>query len=122
MGFITGSQGITFTHEMGHSKSKLDRFCAWVLMTSVCYGPLMVEQYRGHHPRAARSDDAATSRRGESLYRFLPRTLWVSLQSGWRLEALRLLQMKSNWLLSPLAWSTFASLMIVMPIAIYLPT
>ena len=121
VGFITGSQGITFAHEMGHSKSKLDRFCAWALMTSVCYGHFMVEHYRGHHPRAATPDDAATSRRGESLYQFLPRTLWGSLQSGWRLEMLRITQTKSNWLRSPLAWSTFASLMVVLLLGSYLP-
>lgn len=121
VGFITGSQGITFAHEMGHSKSKIDRFGAWVLMTSVCYGHFMVEHYRGHHPRAATRDDPASSRRGESLYQFLPRTLWGSLQSGWRLEALRLAQMKSSWLRSPLAWSTAASLMVFLLVAAYFP-
>ena len=121
VGFITGSQGITFAHEMGHSKSKIDRFGGWVLMTSVCYGHFMVEHYRGHHPRAATDDDPASSRRGESLYQFLPRTLWGSLLSGWRLEALRVAQMKSSWLQSPLAWSTAASLMVFVLLALNLP-
>ena len=106
VGFISGSQGITFAHELGHSKSKIDRFCGWALMTSVCYGHFMVEHYRGHHPRAATHVDAATSRFGESLYQFLPRTLWGSLKSGWLLEGQRIKQMKSSWLRSPLAWST----------------
>jgi alkane 1-monooxygenase len=109
VGFITGSQGITFAHELGHSKSKLDRLCAWVLMSTVCYGHFMVEHYRGHHPRAATFDDPASARYGESLYRFLPRTLLGSLQSGWQLEAQRLQQMKKPWAKSPLLWSTVAS-------------
>lgn len=113
VGYITGSQGITFAHELGHSKSKLDRFCGWLLMTSVCYGHFMVEHYRGHHPRAATFDDPASSRYGESFYRFLPRTLMGGLASGWRLEAARLRQMKSSWARSPLAWSTAASLTLV---------
>jgi len=121
VGFITGSQGITFAHEMGHSKAKIDRFGGWVLMTSVCYGHFMVEHYRGHHPRAATHDDPASSRRGESLYQFLPRTLWGSLQSGWQLEALRIAQMKSSWLRSPLAWSGAASVMVFVLAAWYLP-
>jgi alkane 1-monooxygenase len=121
VGFITGSQGITFAHELGHSKSKLDRLCGWILMTSVCYGHFMVEHYRGHHPRAATHSDAATSRFGESLYRFLPRTLWGSLQSGWQLEAQRIRQMKSSWARSPLAWSTAASLMPIIATALVLP-
>jgi alkane 1-monooxygenase len=113
VGYITGSQGITFAHELGHSKSKLDRFCAWLLMTSVCYGHFMVEHYRGHHPRAATFDDPASARLGESFYRFLPRTLWGSLASGWRLEAQRILQMKSSWRMSPLVWSSVGSLFIL---------
>ncbi|MBS7807489.1 alkane 1-monooxygenase [Variovorax sp. PCZ-1] len=116
VGYITGSQGITFAHELGHSKSKIDRFCGWLLMTSVCYGHFMVEHYRGHHPRAATFDDPASARFGESFYRFLPRTLWGSLASGWRLEAQRLVQMKSAWRKSPLLWSAVASFsLIVLP-------
>jgi alkane 1-monooxygenase len=119
VGYITGAQGITFAHELGHSKSKIDRFCAWVLMTSVCYGHFMVEHYRGHHSRAATHDDPASARYGESLYRFLPRTLWGSLVSGWRLEGQRIQQMKSSWVRSPLLWSAIASLMLIMLPAIY---
>ena len=121
VGFITGSQGITFAHELGHSKSKFDRACAWVLMSSVCYGHFMVEHYRGHHPRAATHEDPASARRGESLYRFLPRTLWGSLASGWQLEAQRIAQFKSSWFRSPLAWSAAGSLMPFVLAALYFP-
>ena len=114
VGFISGSQGITFAHELGHSKSKLDRVCAWMLMTSVCYGHFMVEHYRGHHPRAATFEDPASARYGESLYRFLPRSLWGSLVSGWKLEAQRLTQMKKSWVRSPLLWSTLGSVAMVL--------
>ena len=121
VGFITGSQGITFAHELGHSKNAADRFCAWVLMTSVCYGHFMVEHYRGHHPRAATLDDPATSRRGESLYAFLPRTLLGGLRSSWRLEAQRLTQMKSPWRRSPLAWSAAASgVFLLAPVTVFI--
>jgi alkane 1-monooxygenase len=119
VGYVSGAQGITFAHELGHSKSKIDRFCGWLLMTSVCYGHFMVEHYRGHHPRAATFEDAASARYGESLYQFLPRTLWGSLASGWRLEGLRLKLMKSTWLRSPLVWSSVASLcLIVLPVQV----
>jgi alkane 1-monooxygenase len=129
VGYITGAQGITFAHELGHSKSKIDRFCGWLLMSSVCYGHFMVEHYRGHHPRAATFDDAASARYGESFYRFLPRTLWGSFSSGWRLEAQRIVQMKSSWSKSPLVWSSMGSvamlgmplLMLFMPLAGYEP-
>ena len=121
VGFIAGAQGITFAHELGHSKSKIDRFCAWVLMTSVCYGHFMVEHYRGHHPRAATEDDPATARFGESLYHFLLRSLWGSLASGWRLEAQRLAQFRQPWWRSLLVWSAIASVMLFVLPAFYLP-
>ncbi len=103
-GWIAGGQGITFAHELGHSKSKLDRALAWVLMASVGYAHFMVEHYRGHHPRAATYEDPATSRLNESLYAFWPRTVAGGWVSGWRLEGQRLKQMKRHWLQSPLVW------------------
>jgi alkane 1-monooxygenase len=120
VGYVSGSMGITFAHELGHSKSKLDRFCAWLLMTSVCYGHFMVEHYRGHHPRAATFDDPASARYGESVYRFWPRTVWGCWVSAWRLEAARMAQIKSSWLRSPLVWSTAASAAMTLA-AFYIP-
>jgi len=74
-GFLTGAQGITYAHELGHSRRKADRVLAWILITSVNYPQFMVEHYRGHHVRAATLDDPASARLGESLWRFLPRTV-----------------------------------------------
>ena len=109
-GWLAGAQGITFAHELGHSKSRLDRGLAWTLMASVSYSHFMVEHYRGHHVRAATLDDPASARFGESLYAFLPRTLAGSLVSGWRLERRRLAQLGSSWARSPLLWCTVAAL------------
>jgi alkane 1-monooxygenase len=108
VGGITGSQGITFAHELGHSRSRLDRFLGWLLMACVNYAHFMVEHYRGHHPRAATLDDPASARRGESLWRFLPRTLIGSLRSAWRLEAQQLRQLRRGWQRSPLLWASAA--------------
>ncbi len=108
VGGITGSQGITFAHELGHSRSRLDRALAWALMASVCYAHFMVEHYRGHHVRAATPDDPASARRGESLWRFMPRTLLGSWVSAWRLEAAGLMQRRRGWRASPLVWVTLA--------------
>lgn len=106
VGGISGSQGITFAHELGHSKSRADRLCAWLLMGSVLYAHFMVEHYRGHHPRAATHDDPASARLGESLWRFLPRTLAGSFNSAWRLEQRQLRQRRRGWRHSPLLWAT----------------
>jgi alkane 1-monooxygenase len=104
VGAVTGAQGITFAHELGHSRSRLDRALAWMLMASVNYAHFMVEHYRGHHPRAATASDPASARRGESLWRFLPRTLVGSWRSAWKLESQRLAQRRRGWIRSPLLW------------------
>ncbi len=122
VGFVAGAQGITFAHELGHRRSRIDRALGWVLMTTVGYGHFMVEHYRGHHPRAASLHDPATARAGESLYRFLPRTLVGGLASAWRLESTRLARTGApGWLASPLAWSTLASVAMLALAAIAWP-
>jgi alkane 1-monooxygenase len=108
VGSVTGSQGITYAHELGHGKRRADRALGWFLMGSVLYAHFMVEHYRGHHPRAATHDDPASARRGESLWRFLPRTLGGSLVSAWRLEAQFLAQRRRGWWRSALLWVTLA--------------
>jgi aminopeptidase N len=108
VGGVTGSQGITFAHELGHSRARIDRALAWGLMASVLYAHFMVEHYRGHHVRAATPDDPASARRGESLWRFLPRTLAGSFASAWRLEAAHLARRHARWRHSALAWVSVA--------------
>jgi alkane 1-monooxygenase len=110
VGGIAGSQGITFAHELGHSRSRLDRALAWLLMASVNYAHFMVEHYRGHHPRAATAADPASARQGESLWAFLPRTLRGGWRSAWALEAQQLRQLRRGWVRSPLLWATTAQL------------
>ncbi len=98
VGFATGTFGITIAHELGHRKSRIDRWLSQVLLVTVCYGHFYVEHNRGHHARVATHNDPATSRFGESFYRFFPRTVFGSFAHAWRLEAVRLCaQGKSAW-------------------------
>jgi alkane 1-monooxygenase len=90
VGFVTGAQGITFAHELGHARSKFDQLLAKVLLTSVYYGHFFIEHNRGHHVRVATPDDPASARFGETFYAFYLRTLAGSWISAWSLEAERL--------------------------------
>ncbi len=110
VGGVTGGQGITFAHELGHSRPRLDRVLSWMLMSSVLYAHFLVEHYRGHHPRAATWDDPASAREGETLWRFLPRTLAGSFANAWRLEAQQLRRLRRGWPRSPLLWATLLQL------------
>lgn len=117
VGFVTGGQGITFAHELGHSRRRFDRVLAWVLMASVNYSHFMVEHYRGHHARAATWDDPASARRGESLWRFLPRTLAGSFGDAWRLEARQLRKTGRGWASSALLWFWVLNLALLLLLA-----
>jgi alkane 1-monooxygenase len=117
VGFVTGAQGITFAHELGHGRRRADRALAWLLMTSVNYPQFMVEHYRGHHVRAATRADPASARRGESLWRFLPRTVVGSTLDAWKLERERLAQHRERWHRSPLLWASAANAGFVLALA-----
>lgn len=106
VGGVTGALGITFAHELGHSRARGERLLAWMLMGSVLYAHFMVEHYRGHHRRAATDADPASARRGESVWRFLPRTVLGGWRSAWALEASHRVRLGRSWLRSPLAWAS----------------
>lgn len=86
VGIVSGAAGITIAHELVHRKGASERAMAEVLMTSVSYPWFCVEHVLGHHRNVATPSDPATSRLGESVYAFLPRTLVGSFRSFWRLE------------------------------------
>lgn len=96
-GVVTGGAGITVAHELVHRKERLDRALAEVLMTSTSYTWFCVEHVLGHHRNVATPLDPATSRLGESVYAFLPRTLIGGVLSAWRLEGERTARRQIPW-------------------------
>jgi alkane 1-monooxygenase len=90
VGVVTGAQGITIAHELGHGLGALDRLLARVLLVTVSYGHFTIEHNRGHHVRVATREDPASARYGESFWAFLPRTLAGSFAHAWTLERARL--------------------------------
>jgi alkane 1-monooxygenase len=92
IGHACGAIGITVAHELGHKKSWFERLLSKVLLVSVSYGHFYIEHNRGHHVRVATFDDPATSRRGESVYSFIPRAVIGSYIHAWLLEFARLKQ------------------------------
>jgi alkane 1-monooxygenase len=99
VGLATGATGITIAHELGHKRSKLDRFLARVILVTVSYGHFIVEHNRGHHVRVATPEDPASARFGEGFWRFLPRTLAGSLRDAVRIDAREVLFMWTATLL-----------------------
>ena len=81
--------GINTAHELGHKKESVERWLSKIALAPTCYGHFYIEHNRGHHDRVATPEDPASSRLGESFYRFWPRTVVGSLKSGWEVEAKR---------------------------------
>jgi alkane 1-monooxygenase len=81
--------GINTAHELGHKKESVERWLAKITLAPTFYGHFYIEHNRGHHVRVATPEDPASSRLGESLYRFWPRTVFGSLKSAWEVEAKR---------------------------------
>ena len=103
IGLVTGSQGITIAHELGHKSSRLDRWLARVLLVSVGYGHFTVEHNRGHHQRVATPQDPASARYGEGFWRFLPRTLIGSFLHAWQLDCREVMLASASSLLAAAA-------------------
>jgi alkane 1-monooxygenase len=93
-----GGVGINTAHEMGHKKDSLERWLSKITLAQTCYGHFYIEHNRGHHVRVATPEDPASARFGETFWEFLPRSVFGSLRSAWRLETQRLRrQNKSPW-------------------------
>ena len=118
--------GINTAHELGHKKEKVERWLAKIALAQSLYGHFYIEHNRGHHVRVATPEDPASSRVGETVYAFLPRTVVGSLKNAWRLEQPRFkrrdeshLSIRNDvlnaWLMSVVLW---AALLVVFGIGI----
>jgi alkane 1-monooxygenase len=99
VGTVSGI-AINTAHELGHKRASMERWLSKVALAQTGYGHFFIEHNRGHHVRVATPEDPASSRMGESFYRFWPRTVSGSLRSAWELEAERLRRLGT----SPLSW------------------
>jgi alkane 1-monooxygenase len=91
---------INTAHELGHKRESLERWLSKIALAPTAYGHFYVEHNRGHHSRVATFEDPASSRLGESFWRFWPRTVLGSLRSAWRMETHRFtVRRRSPWTL-----------------------
>jgi alkane 1-monooxygenase len=94
----TSAAGINAAHELGHKKSKLEIVLAWLALAPSGYGHFRIEHTYGHHRDVATPEDPASSRLGESYYRFMTREIPGALRRAWALERARLArQGRSAW-------------------------
>jgi alkane 1-monooxygenase len=90
MGLMCGIYGINVAHELGHRPQKYNHWLAKMLLLTSMYMHFFIEHNRGHHKNVSTLQDPATSRKGESVYRFWIRSIIGSFLSAWKIENKRL--------------------------------
>ncbi|WP_435829683.1 alkane 1-monooxygenase [Nocardia neocaledoniensis] len=96
VGFVSGI-GINAAHELGHRVERAERLLSKVALAQSGYGHFFVEHNRGHHARVATPEDPASARLGESLWEFLPRSVFGGFRSALQLERVRLARQGRGW-------------------------
>ncbi len=89
LGIVNGL-ALNTGHELGHKKEAFDRWMAKIVLAVVGYGHFFIEHNKGHHRDVATPQDPATSRMGESIYKFSLREIPGAFKRAWDLEKVRL--------------------------------
>jgi alkane 1-monooxygenase len=93
LAFVTGltsGLAINTAHELGHKNSRIEKLLAKVALAVPAYGHFTVDHNLGHHRNVSTPSDPASSRMGESIYKFARRELPGALIEAWALEKDRL--------------------------------
>ena len=90
-GLFIGIMGTVPGHELVHRvKSKLDMFFGNWLLAFSWDCTFAVEHVYGHHRNVATSIDPATGKRGENIYKFILKAMFLEHRDAWRIEVNRL--------------------------------
>ena len=87
---LVGGFCINAGHELGHKKVGFERALAKAVLAPTAYGHFYVEHNRGHHRDVSTPEDPASSRLGESIWRFALREWPGAWRRAWRLEQQRM--------------------------------
>jgi alkane 1-monooxygenase len=87
---MVGGFCINLGHELGHKKSRVERWLAKIVLAPTFYGHFTIEHNRGHHRDVATATDPASSRMGEGIWRFALREMPGAFRRAWQLEHARM--------------------------------
>jgi len=93
LALITGlasGLAINTAHELGHKNSRIEKLLAKIALAVPAYGHFTVDHNLGHHRNVSTPTDPASSRMGESIYKFARRELPGAWIEAWALEKDRL--------------------------------
>lgn len=121
IGTLQGT-AINLGHELGHKKTRMERWLAKIILAPCAYGHFFVEHNKGHHRDVATPEDPASSRMGETIWRFVLREIPGAFFRAWDIEKTRLNKAgKPVWslnneilqpaLITAFAWGTAVALL-----------
>lgn len=116
---LTAGLAINTAHELGHKNSQAEKLLAKVVLAVPAYGHFSIDHNRGHHRDVSTPEDPASSRMGESIYKFALREIPQTFQRAWSMEKDRLERRgKSVWhannrILQSHAMSALISIMLI---------
>lgn len=87
---LAGGFAINTGHELGHKNSRVEKFLAKVVLALPAYGHFTIDHNLGHHRDVSTPADPASSRMGESIYRFAIREIPGAFREAWAIEKDRL--------------------------------
>jgi len=86
----SSAANISVSHELFHRKQLIHKVTGTLTYFKCFYSHFFIEHIKGHHKNVAKLEDPATSRKNESLYSFIPRSIAGSAKSVWNYESERL--------------------------------
>ena len=86
MGLLCGVLGINIGHELGHRASRGEQFLGEVLLLTSLNTHFLPYHNEGHHREVATPNDAATAKRGQSLFSFWITSHFGSYAKAWKIE------------------------------------
>lgn len=87
---MTAGLAINTGHELGHKNSRIEKWLSRLVLAVPGYGHFSVDHNRGHHKDVSTPEDPASSRMGESIYRFAYREIPGVFARAWKYEKERL--------------------------------
>ena len=87
---VVNGLAINTGHELGHKKTKLERWLAKIVLAVVGYGHFLIEHNRGHHVDVATPIDPASAKMGQSIYGFARWEIPNAVRRAWASEKIRL--------------------------------
>jgi len=87
---VVNGLAINTGHELGHKKTKLERWLAKIVLAVVGYGHFLIEHNRGHHVDVATPIDPASAKMGQSIYGFASWEIPGAVRRAWASEKTRL--------------------------------